>query len=62
MNRRTVAWVIGRSVMRLNLTTGRVSRLYRGRFTPRGLALTDGRLVWWIDGRRGSRILRLPLP
>jgi hypothetical protein len=51
-----------RSVMTLNRTTGRLSRLYRGRFAPRGLALMDGRLVWWIDGRHGSRILRLPLP
>ena len=57
------AWVSGRSVMTLNLANGHVSRVYRGMLVPHGLALANGRLVWWVTGRSGgSRVLRLPLP
>jgi hypothetical protein len=24
--------------------------------------ISEGRLVWWITGRHGGRVLRLPLP
>jgi hypothetical protein len=62
IGRNVAAWVSGRSIMTLDLASGDVSRLYRGMFVPHGLALTHSRLVWWIDGRHGSRVLRLPLP
>lgn len=55
------AWVSGRSIMTLDLGTGRVSRAYRAMLAPHGLAVSDGRLVWWVNGRHGSRVLRLPL-
>jgi hypothetical protein len=56
------AWVSGRSIMTLDLATGRVSRVYRAALVPHGLVISDGRLVWWITGRHGGRVLRLPLP
>jgi len=59
---RTAAWVSGRAIMALDLATGRVSRAYRAMLVPHGLAISDGRLVWWVNGRHGSRVLRLPLP
>jgi hypothetical protein len=62
LGRRVAAWVSGRSVIVMSLATGRVTRLHRGRLVPHGLALVDGRLIWWVNGRHGSRILRLPLP
>ena len=62
MGRNLVAWVSGRSVMTLNPATGRVSRLYRGMLVPHGLALSNGRLLWWVNGAHGSRVLRLALP
>jgi len=63
MGRHVVAWVSGRSVMALNFRTHRVSRLFRGALVPHGLALSNGRLVWWITGRAGaSRVVRLALP
>lgn len=62
MGRNVVAWVSGRSVMTFNTATGRVSRLHRGMLVPHGLALSNGQLVWWVNGAHGSRILRLPLP
>jgi hypothetical protein len=62
MGAHVAAWVSGHSIMTLDLTTGRVARAYRAALAPRGLALVDGRLVWWITGRHGSRVLRLPLP
>jgi len=62
MGRNVIAWVSGRSVMALNTSTGRVSRLYRGMLVPHGLVLSNGRLVWWVNGANGSRVLRLPLP
>jgi hypothetical protein len=62
MGSHVVAWVSGRSVMTLDTATGHVSRLNRGMFVPHGLALTNGRLVWWVNGAHSSRVLRLPLP
>ncbi len=63
LGRHVAAWVSGRSVMTLNLANGHVSRVYRGMLVPHGLALANGRLVWWVTGRSGgSRVLRLPLP
>jgi hypothetical protein len=62
LGRDVAAWVSGRSLIVMSLGTGRVTRLHRGALAPRGLALVDGRLVWWITGRHGSRVLRLPLP
>ncbi len=62
LGRHVAAWVSGRSVMTLDLASGHVSRLYRGMLVPHGLSLTNGRLVWWVNGRSGSRVLRLPLP
>lgn len=56
------AWVSGHSIMTLGLSTGRVSRAYRAALVPHGLAISDGRLVWWVTGRHGSRVLRMPLP
>jgi hypothetical protein len=56
------AWVSGRSIMTVDLATGRVARVYRATFVPHGLVMADGRLVWWVNGRRGSRVLRLALP
>lgn len=55
------AWVSGHSIMTLRLSTGRVSRAYRAALVPHGLAISDGRLVWWVNGRHGSRVLRMPL-
>jgi hypothetical protein len=57
-----VAWVSGRTIMTLDLATGRVTRVYRAMLAPHGLALTGGRLVWWVNGRHGSRVLRVALP
>ena len=62
IGRHVAAWVSGRSIMTLDLGTGRVSRVYRAMLVPHGLAISDGRLVWWVNGRSGSRVLRLPLP
>jgi hypothetical protein len=56
------SWVSGRSIMTLDLATGRVSRVYRAMLVPHGLVISDGRLVWWVNGRHGSRVLRLVLP
>jgi hypothetical protein len=61
LGRRVAAWVSGRSVMTLDLASGHVSRLYRAMLVPHGLAITNGRLVWWVNGAHGSRVLRLPL-
>jgi hypothetical protein len=60
--RHVAAWVSGSSVRVMSLVTGRVTRLHRGTLVPHGLTLVDGRLVWWITGRHGSRVLRLALP
>jgi hypothetical protein len=62
VGRHVAAWVSGRSLIVMSLATGRVTRLHRGALVPHGLALVDGRLVWWITGRHGSRVLRLALP
>jgi hypothetical protein len=48
--------------MTVDLATGRVARVYRATLVPHGLVIADGRLVWWVNGRRGSRVLRLALP
>jgi hypothetical protein len=62
IGRRFVAWATARSVMALDLTTGRVLRLATGRLAPHGLAISSGRVVWWVNGRAHGRILRLRLP
>jgi hypothetical protein len=62
MGAHVVAWVSGRTIIMQNLSTGHVTRVYRAMLVPHGLAISDGRLVWWVSGRRGSRVLRLPLP
>jgi hypothetical protein len=62
MGAHVAAWVSGHSIMTLDLADGRVSRVYRAALVPHGLVISDGRLVWWVTGRHGSRVLRLPLP
>jgi hypothetical protein len=63
LGRHVAAWVSGTAVRMMNLQTGLISELYRGALAPHGLALSNGRLVWWVTGRAGgSRVLRLPLP
>jgi hypothetical protein len=57
-----VVWVSGRTIMTLNLATGHVTRAYRASLVPHGLVISDGRLVWWVNGRHGGRVLRLALP
>jgi hypothetical protein len=46
MGAHVAAWVSGRTIMTLNLATGRVTRVYRAMLVPHGLAISDGRLVW----------------
>jgi len=60
MGRHIVVWVTGRSVMAL--ANHRVTRLYRGALVLHGLSLSNGRLVWWVNGAHGSRVLRMALP
>jgi hypothetical protein len=62
MGAHVAGWVSGRSIMTLDLATGRTSRAYRATLVPHGVAISDGRLVWWVNGRRGSRVLRMPPP
>jgi hypothetical protein len=62
MGGHVAAWVSGRSIMTLDLATGRVARVYRAMLVPHGLVISDGRLVWWVNGRRGGRVVRLALP
>jgi hypothetical protein len=62
MGARVAAWVSGRSIMTLSLATGHVARAYRAMLVPHGLVISDGRLVWWVNGRHGGRVLRMPLP
>ncbi len=61
MGAHVAAWVSGRTIMTLDLATGRVTRVYRAMLVPHGLAISDGRLVWWVNGRHGGRVLRLAL-
>jgi hypothetical protein len=62
LGRRFAAWATARSVFTLDLSTGHVTRVHTGSLAPHGLAITEGRLVWWVNGPRHSRVLRLHLP
>jgi hypothetical protein len=62
MGAHVAAWVSGHTIMTLDLASGRVTRVYRARLVPHGLAISDGRLVWWVNGRHGGRVMRLVLP
>jgi hypothetical protein len=62
LGRRFAAWATARSVFALDLNTGHVIRVHTGKLAPRGLAITGGCLVWWVNGPGHSRVLRMRLP
>jgi hypothetical protein len=62
LGRRFAAWATARSVFTLDLNTGHVTRVHTGQLAPRGLAITGGYLVWWVNGPGHSRVMRMRLP